>query len=72
MIVAFLFSKSIIFQVKRIFWGGMSDGAKWFVPGVVQQWVLQHYRNYDYGQYPTFIPITNHAIQMVHKFYIWE
>ncbi|MBL0190645.1 MAG: hypothetical protein IPQ18_04650 [Saprospiraceae bacterium] len=62
----------VYFRVKVNFGVGMSDGAKWWFSGAVEQWVLQHYRNYDYGQYPCFIPITNHAIQMVHKFYIWE
>lgn len=62
----------LLFTLVDNFGAGMSDGARWNIPGLVQQWVLQHYRNYDYGQYPCFIPITNHAIQTVHKFYIWE
>ncbi|MBK9211773.1 MAG: hypothetical protein IPO14_02100 [Saprospiraceae bacterium] len=52
MIVTFFLSKSIIFQVKEYFGAGMSDGARWNFPSLVDQWVLQHYRNYDYGQYP--------------------
>ena len=47
---------------------GMSDGAKWWFPGLVEQWVLQHYRNYDCGSSPCYIPITNHTVQTFHKF----
>ena len=72
MIVTFFLSKSIIFQVKEYFGAGMSDGARWNFPSLVDQWVLQHYRNYDYGQYPCFIPITNHTIQTQHKLRVWE
>lgn len=46
----------------------MSDGARWWFPGLVEQWVLQHYRNNDCSDPPCFVPITDHSVIMHHKF----
>ena len=45
-----------------------NDAKKWWFPGLVSLWVLQHYRNFDCSdKVPCYIPITNHEIQILHK-----
>ncbi len=60
-----------IFTVYDNFGVGQSDGAKWFLPGVVEQWGLQHYRNLDCDYPPCYIPIIHHTAEIFHRFWIW-
>lgn len=60
-----------IFTVFDNFGVGQSDGSKWFFPGVIEQWVLQHYRNYDCDKPPCFVPITNHTVEIFHRSWLW-
>jgi len=62
------FQCEIYFTIIDNFGVGMSDGEKWFFPGLVEQWVLQHYRNFDCDRPPCYIPITNHTARIYHKF----
>ena len=58
----------ILFTIYDTFGNGKNDAKKWWFPGLVSLWVLQHYRNFDCGdKAPCYIPITNHEIQILHK-----
>ena len=61
------FELEIIFTMYDNFGNGQRDGARWYFPGLVELWVLQHYRNYDCDHLPCFIPITNHTVEIVDK-----
>ena len=59
----------IIVTVKDVYGFGNDDGGR-FLPGLIEGWVLQHYRNYDNSYCPNppcFYPIVDFSIDMPHK-----
>ena len=56
-----------IYTIYDIFGNGQSDAAKWWFPGLVELWILQHYRNSDCDHKPCYIPITTHSVEIVEK-----
>ncbi len=49
---------------------GLNDQEAWYVPGLAEQWVLQHYRNNYCCNGKAFSPIVNHEIVFHHSFEI--
>lgn len=48
---------------------GLGVNEKWYLPGIYQQWVLQHYRNNYCCDNQSFKPVVNHKIEMARSFY---
>ena len=61
------FEIELIYTIYDNFGNGQDDAAKWWFPGLVELWVLQHYRNFNCDKAPCFVPITNHSVEIVDK-----
>ncbi|WP_425420651.1 hypothetical protein [Phaeodactylibacter xiamenensis] len=63
----------VVFTVYDNFGLGLTE--KWSIPGIAEQFVLQHFRNEDntYGcseTEPCFLPVTNHSAEVLKKYII--
>lgn len=59
----------MLYTLYDVFGNGVSDAKKTWFPGLVELWVLQHYRNYNCPGFagPAYIPITNHTVEIIDK-----
>mgnify|MGYP000861037652 CR=1 FL=1 len=49
---------------------GLGNDERWNTPGIVEQWVLQHYRNNYCCGNQAFYPINHHQVEFHDKFFI--
>lgn len=47
---------------------GLNDDEAWYIPGLAEQWVLQHYRNGYCCNGQAFHPVTRHQVEFHHSF----